>query len=49
MLATWKLGAVPVPVRWDVPGWELERLKEVIQPTVYLGPDDLDWIRGDLG
>jgi bile acid-coenzyme A ligase len=45
VLATWKLGAVPVPVRWDVPGWELERLKEVIQPTVYLGPDDLDWIR----
>ena len=49
VLATWKLGAVPVPVRWDVPGWELERLKEVIQPTVYLGPDDLDWIRATVG
>ena len=22
--ATWKLGAVPVPVRWDVPDWELD-------------------------
>jgi bile acid-coenzyme A ligase len=45
VLATWKVGAVPVPVRWDVPDWELERLKEVIDPAVYLGPDDLTWIR----
>jgi bile acid-coenzyme A ligase len=43
-LATWKLGAVPVPVRWDVPAWELQRLKEVIDPAVYLGAEDLDWI-----
>jgi bile acid-coenzyme A ligase len=42
--ATWKLGAVPVPVRWDVPDWELDRLREVIDPKVYLGPDDLPWI-----
>jgi bile acid-coenzyme A ligase len=45
VLATWKLGAVPIPVRWDVPDWELERLREVIEPKVYVGPDDLDWIR----
>jgi bile acid-coenzyme A ligase len=44
VLATWKLGAVPIPVRWDVPDWELERLKEVIEPTLYVGPDDLEWI-----
>ena len=44
VFATWKLGAVPVPVRWDVPDWELERLREVIEPTVYIGPDDLTWI-----
>ena len=44
MLATWKLGAVPIPVRWDVPDWELDRLKEVIEPKVYIGPDDLAWI-----
>ncbi|QFG21359.1 class I adenylate-forming enzyme family protein [Actinomadura sp. WMMB 499] len=44
VFAAWKLGAVPVPVRWDVPDWELERLKRVIDPRLYLGPDDLDWI-----
>ena len=44
-LAAWKLGAVPVPVRWDVPDWELRRLREVIDCRVYLGPEDLDWIR----
>ena len=44
VLATWKLGAVPIPVRWDVPDWELDRLKEVIAPKVYIGADDLSWI-----
>ena len=44
VLATWKLGAVPIPVRWDVPDWELDRLKEVIEPRVYVSPDDLSWI-----
>ncbi|HEX4427659.1 MAG TPA: AMP-binding protein [Frankiaceae bacterium] len=42
--ATWQLGAVPVPVRWDVPDWELTRLREVIDPRVYLSPEDLPWI-----
>jgi bile acid-coenzyme A ligase len=45
VLATWKLGAVPIPVRWDVPDWELERLRAVIDPAVYVSPDDLAWIR----
>jgi len=49
VLATWKLGAVPIPVRWDVPDWELDRLKEVIEPKVYVGPDDLAWIRAASG
>jgi bile acid-coenzyme A ligase len=44
VFAAWKLGAVPVPVRWDVPDWELSRLREVISPRVYLSPDDLPWI-----
>ena len=44
VLATWKVGGVPIPVRWDVPDWELDRLKEVIEPTIYIGPDDLAWI-----
>ncbi len=44
VFATWKVGAVPVPVRWDVPDWELARLHEVIEPRVYLSGPDLEWI-----
>ncbi|WP_007510908.1 class I adenylate-forming enzyme family protein [Pseudofrankia saprophytica] len=43
-LAAWKVGAVPVPVRWDVPDWELARVREVIAPRIYLSATDLDWI-----
>jgi bile acid-coenzyme A ligase len=46
VLATWKLGAVPVPVRWDVPDWELTRLREVIDPRIHLSAEDLPWIEG---
>jgi bile acid-coenzyme A ligase len=49
VLASWKLGAVPVPVRWDVPAWELERLQRAIAPKVYIGPDDLAWIEATAG
>lgn len=42
--AAWKLGAVPVPVRWDLPTWELERVLAVIEPQVHLAADDLPWI-----
>lgn len=45
-LAAWKAGATPIPVRWDLPGWELDRLLEVIDAAVTLRDDDLDWIRG---
>ncbi|MBL7502682.1 AMP-binding protein [Frankia sp. CNm7] len=44
VFAAWKLGAVPVPVRWDLPDWELGRIREVIQPRVYLGADDVGWV-----
>lgn len=44
VFAAWKLGAVPVPIRWDVPDWELARLRQVLEPRVYLGADDLAWI-----
>jgi len=43
VLAAWKLGAVPVPVRWDLPGWERERVLEVID-GVSVGVDDLAWL-----
>ena len=42
--AAWKLGAVPVPMRWDLPDWELERLRQTIDATVHLGVDDVAWI-----
>jgi bile acid-coenzyme A ligase len=44
VLAGWKAGAVPVPVRWDVPDWELARLREVISARIFLGDADLAWI-----
>ena len=44
VLAAWKLGAIPVPMRWDLPDWELDRLREAIDGKVHLGEDDLEWI-----
>lgn len=43
-LAAWRLGAMPIPVRWDVPDWEHERVREVIAARVDLGTDDIVWI-----
>jgi bile acid-coenzyme A ligase len=34
--AGWKVGATVVPVRWDLPDWERDRLLEVLRPTVVL-------------
>ena len=45
VFATWKLGTVPVPVRWDLPDWELSRLLDVIEPRLYLSEDDAGWLR----
>jgi len=42
--AAWKLGAVPVPMRWDLPEWELTRLREAIDGKIHLGEEDLGWI-----
>ncbi len=38
-VAAWKLGAVPVALRWDLPDWELERVLEVLQPAAILSGD----------
>ena len=43
VLAAWKLGATPVPVRWDLPDWERERVLAVIE-GVSVGADDLPWL-----
>jgi bile acid-coenzyme A ligase len=47
--ASYLLGAVPIPVRWDVPDWELQRVLEVIEPKVHFGGDDLAWIEATDG
>jgi len=44
VLAAWKLGAVPVPVRWDLPDWELGRLREVVDARIFLTSDDVPWL-----
>ena len=43
-LAAWKLGAIPIPMRWDLPDWESARLREVVAAKVQLGEADLPWI-----
>jgi bile acid-coenzyme A ligase len=40
-LATWKIGAVPIPMRWDLPDWEQQRLLEVIAPAFVLSEDNV--------
>jgi bile acid-coenzyme A ligase len=35
-LGCWKVGAVPVPMRWDLPEWERSRVLEVIDPVVVI-------------
>jgi bile acid-coenzyme A ligase len=42
--AAWKLGAVPVPMRWDLPEWELGRVREAVDSKVHLGEAELAWI-----
>ncbi len=33
-VAAWKVGAVPVAIRWDLPEWELTRMLHVLAPRV---------------
>ena len=33
-LGCWKIGAVPIPMHWDLPEWERDRVREVIDPAV---------------
>ncbi len=34
ILGCWKIGAVPIPMHWDLPEWERNRVRAVIQPAV---------------
>lgn len=38
-LAAWKVGASPVPVRWDLPDWERGRVAEVLDPALMVRAD----------
>ena len=33
-LGCWKIGAVPIPMRWDLPDWERTRLLDVVSAAV---------------
>jgi len=50
-LAAWKVGAVPVPMRWDLPDWEQQRLLDVIDPALVLSETNVtalaDTARGE--
>ncbi|MGD0882619.1 MAG: AMP-binding protein [Acidimicrobiales bacterium] len=37
--AGWKVGAVVVPVRWDLPDWERDRLMTVLRPALVVDSD----------
>ena len=47
--AAWKLGAVPVPVRWDLPDWELRRVLGVLRPRLTLGGEPAEVLRRAAG
>lgn len=44
-LGTWKAGAVPVPVRWDLPQWERDRVLDVVAATVVVDAEQLPALR----
>ncbi len=41
-VAAWKVGAVPVALRWDLPDWELARVLDVLEPRVIFGGEPGD-------
>jgi bile acid-coenzyme A ligase len=45
ILGCWKVGAVPVPVRWDLPDWERERVMKVVDAAVVLDDKTLPGLR----
>ncbi len=42
VLAAWKVGASPVPVRWDLPDWERGRVADVLGAALMVGTDGPD-------
>jgi bile acid-coenzyme A ligase len=49
VLGCWKIGAVPVPMRWDLPEWERSRVLEVIDPAVAVDEQSLSTLTALAG
>jgi len=49
VLGCWKIGAVPVPMRWDLPDWERSRVLEVIDPAVTVDEQTLSTLTARAG
>ena len=47
VLAAWKVGGVPVPMRWDLPEWERSRLLDVVAPKLTIRSDSLEELERD--
>ena len=46
-LACWKIGAVPVPMRWDLPDWELSRLLNALGAAVVIDEQNREQLAAD--
>jgi bile acid-coenzyme A ligase len=46
-LACWRIGAVPVPMRWDLPAWERTRLLETLGAAVVVDEDNREDLATD--
>jgi bile acid-coenzyme A ligase len=47
VLGCWKAGAAPIPVRWDLPDWERQRVLDVIDAAVVVDGDSLPGMRDE--
>ncbi len=47
--AGWKVGAVVVPMRWDLPAWERDRLMAVLRPALTVDADALPLFEESAG
>src|SRR5579871_6994415 len=41
LFGAWKVGAAPVPIRWDLPEWERERVTKVLDGKLVITERDL--------
>ena len=46
-LGSWKIGAVPVPMRWDLPDWERTRLLQALGAVVVVDGDNREELVAD--